>query len=58
MAFAHPVFDAAAIAAQPRVAELSGRRAVYFCGAYLGNGFHEDGVRSGAAVAHALGVAW
>lgn len=58
VAFAHPVFDAAAIAAQPRVAELSGRRAVYFCGAYLGNGFHEDGVRSGAAVAHALGVAW
>jgi predicted NAD/FAD-binding protein len=31
---------------------------VYFCGAYLGHGFHEDGVRSGVAVADALGSAW
>jgi predicted NAD/FAD-binding protein len=57
-AFEHPMFDRAAIRAQARVAEVSGRRAVYFCGAYLGHGFHEDGVRSGVAVADALGSAW
>jgi predicted NAD/FAD-binding protein len=42
----HPVFDAAATAAQARHAELDGERHTYFCGAYWRNGFHEDGVVS------------
>jgi predicted NAD/FAD-binding protein len=42
----HPVFDAAATAAQARHAELDGERRTYFCGAYWRNGFHEDGVVS------------
>jgi predicted NAD/FAD-binding protein len=49
----HPVFDAAATAAQARHAELDGERHTYFCGAYWRNGFHEDGVASALdAVAH------
>jgi predicted NAD/FAD-binding protein len=49
----HPVFDAAATAAQRRHAELDGARRTYFCGAYWRNGFHEDGVVSAlAAVEH------
>lgn len=51
----HPVFDAEAIAAQRRHAEISGQRRTHFCGAYWGYGFHEDGVRSGIAVQRALG---
>jgi predicted NAD/FAD-binding protein len=45
----HPVFDAAATAAQRRQAELNGERHTYFCGAYWRNGFHEDGVASALA---------
>ncbi len=51
--YAHPVFDAAAIAAQSGVAALQGTRRTYFCGAWCGHGFHEDGLRSGQAAAHA-----
>jgi uncharacterized protein len=42
----HPVFDAAAMAAQRRRGEIQGRRGIYFAGAYWGYGFHEDGVQS------------
>jgi uncharacterized protein len=49
----HPVFDAAAVAAQQRHAEIDGPLGTYFCGAYWRNGFHEDGVVSALrAVAH------
>jgi predicted NAD/FAD-binding protein len=47
--YEHPVFDAAATAAQPRQGELNGQRHTYFCGAYWRNGFHEDGVISALA---------
>ena len=48
--YAHPVFDAAAVAAQRRLPELQGRRHTWFCGAWAGHGFHEDGLVSGQAV--------
>lgn len=54
--YAHPVFDAAAIAAQQRVHEIQGENRSWFCGAWLGSGFHEDGLQSGLAVAEALGA--
>lgn len=53
--YAHPVFDAAAIEAQRQLAELSGQRGVWFCGAWNGYGFHEDGLKSGLKVANAMG---
>ncbi len=52
--YAHPVFDAPAIAAQQRLGEIQGRQHVWFCGAWTGYGFHEDGLKSGRAVATAL----
>lgn len=53
--YEHPVFDAAAIAAQRRLWSLQGRRNTWFCGAHFGAGFHEDGLQSGLAVAEQLG---
>jgi predicted NAD/FAD-binding protein len=50
-AYDHPVFDAGAVAAQARVAQLQGQRRTWFCGAWLGYGFHEDGLKAGLAVA-------
>lgn len=52
--YEHPVFDSAAIAAQRRLPEHQGRRRVWFAGAWTGYGFHEDGLKSGLAVAAAL----
>lgn len=52
----HPQFNAAAFAAQKRLGEIQGRRRTWFCGAWTGYGFHEDGLRSGLAVAEALGA--
>ena len=52
--YAHPVFDAAAIAAQRRHEELNGPRRTWFCGAYWGYGFHEDGVQSALTVCRRL----
>ena len=54
--YAHPVFDAAAVTAQSRLAEIQGRGHVWYAGAWTGYGFHEDGVRSAIAVANSLGV--
>jgi predicted NAD/FAD-binding protein len=49
--YAHPVFDVAAIRAQGQVPSLQGQHNSYFCGAWTGYGFHEDGLKSGLAVA-------
>jgi predicted NAD/FAD-binding protein len=51
----HPVFDTAAMAAQARLWSLQGERNTWFCGAYFGAGFHEDGLQAGLAVAEQLG---
>lgn len=52
--YSHPVFDQAAIAAQARVGELQGHLRTWFCGAWCGYGFHEDGLRSGLRAAEAV----
>lgn len=52
--YAHPVFDLAAIRAQKGVPQLQGRERTWFCGAWTGYGFHEDGLSSGLAVAEQL----
>jgi uncharacterized protein len=51
----HPIFDAKAIAAQRRLWLLQGMRNTWFCGAYFGSGFHEDGLQAGLGVAEQLG---
>ena len=52
--YAHPVFDGAAIRAQQKVPALQGQQHTYFCGAWTGYGFHEDGLKSGLGVARKL----
>jgi predicted NAD/FAD-binding protein len=42
----HPVYTIEAVAAQKRRHEINGARRTYYCGAYWGYGFHEDGVKS------------
>ncbi|WP_296595188.1 NAD(P)/FAD-dependent oxidoreductase [Phenylobacterium sp.] len=51
----HPLFDAGAIAAQTEFWDIQGVRRTWFCGSYLGHGFHEDALQSGLAVAEQLG---
>ncbi len=53
--YEHPLFDAAALEAQERLWSLQGVRRSWFCGAYFGSGFHEDGLQAGLAVAEAFG---
>jgi uncharacterized protein len=53
--YAHPLFDAAAIAAQRDLWRLQGQRGTWFAGSYFGSGFHEDGLQSGLWVAETLG---
>ena len=55
--YAHPLFDASAIKAQSQLPSIQGRRRTWFCGAWAGYGFHEDGLRAGMAVAASLGAA-
>ena len=57
MVYQHPVFDQAAMAAQPKLTELQGRDRIWFCGSYFGYGFHEDALRSSVQLARSLGVA-
>lgn len=53
--FRHPVYDRAALAAQDTVAAMNGENATWFCGAWMRNGFHEDGLASAHAVAERMG---
>ncbi len=55
MSYSHPRFDARAMQAQRELWSLQGRRNTWFCGAYFGAGFHEDGLQAGLAVAEAIG---
>ncbi len=52
----HPVYSREALAAQKRFEEINGRNRTYFCGAYWGHGFHEDGVNSALAVGRSFGI--
>ncbi len=52
--YAHPVFDQAAVAAQSQMHLLQGEQGRYYCGAWMGYGFHEDGLKAGLAAAQQL----
>ncbi|MDN3920092.1 NAD(P)/FAD-dependent oxidoreductase [Roseateles violae] len=52
--YSHPVFDLAALQAQRRLGELQGRQGTWFCGAWCGYGFHEDGLRAGLQAAEGV----
>lgn len=52
--YLHPVYNMGTIRAQERHGEINGQRRSFYCGAYWGYGFHEDGVRSAIAVCDAF----
>ncbi len=54
--FSHPVFSKNTIAAQKRFSEINDKNHTYYCGAYWGYGFHEDGVNSAINACEPLGV--
>ena len=53
--YSHPIFDQHTDVAQQRSIEIQGSHRTWFCGSYLGHGFHEDGIESGLWVAEQLG---
>ena len=50
----HPVYDLAALAAQRQAATMNGSNRTWFCGAWMKNGFHEDGIGSAMDVVSAI----
>lgn len=54
--YAHPIFTQGGVDAQLRWNQINGARRTWFCGAWWGKGFHEDGVVSAIRVAEALGA--
>ncbi|MEA9600019.1 FAD-dependent oxidoreductase [Polynucleobacter sp. AP-Sanab-80-C2] len=52
--YSHPIFDMGAIQAQKELPLIQGNSSIWYCGAWTGFGFHEDGLRSGELVAEAL----
>ncbi|HEY4199588.1 MAG TPA: FAD-dependent oxidoreductase [Devosiaceae bacterium] len=53
--YEHPLFDGAACAAQRDMWKIQGDRRTWFAGAWLGHGFHEDGLQAGLEIAERLG---
>jgi predicted NAD/FAD-binding protein len=54
--FTHPTFTRESLNTQEELPNLNGVNNTYFCGSYFGNGFHEDAVKSGVAVAKSFGM--
>jgi predicted NAD/FAD-binding protein len=52
--FHHPVFDTAALKAQQLISDINGANHTWFCGAWMRNGFHEDGLATGIEAARRL----
>jgi predicted NAD/FAD-binding protein len=56
MTYSHPIYTRESVQTQTELPRLNGPQRTHFCGAYHGNGFHEDGLSSAIAVADGLGV--
>ncbi len=50
----HPVYDLPALSAQEKIASRNGEKRTWFCGAWMKNGFHEDGLSSAIDVVQAM----
>jgi uncharacterized protein len=53
--YRHPIFTTQTLSAQQYLWNLQGKQNTWFCGAWFGAGFHEDGLQAGLAVAEQLG---
>lgn len=56
ISYSHPGFTLGSVAAQHRWGEINSTNRTWYCGAYWGYGFHEDGVNSALRVAEAFGM--
>ena len=54
--YSHPVFDANAFEVQNNLNKLQGKNNIWFCGAWTGFGFHEDGIKSAAEIAQLFNI--
>lgn len=54
--YEHPVYTSRSVASQQAMKPLQGKDGLYFAGAWLKYGFHEDGFKSGLEAAHAIGA--
>ena len=54
--YTHPEYTSGSVAAQGELRRLNGTNRTWFCGAWLGYGFHEDGCAAGLAVARGFGL--
>lgn len=54
--YTHPLYTFDALSSQDSLREMNGANNTFFCGAYLGYGFHEDAVRSAIEVADRFGI--
>ena len=54
--FTHPKFNLKTTKSQSKIKDIQGVNNTFFCGAYHGYGFHEDGIQSAAYVAKILEV--
>jgi len=54
--FEHPCYTFDSLSTHKELDAINGKDRIFYCGAYCGYGFHEDGARSGAVVGRKLGV--
>ncbi len=52
--FEHPMYSVDTLIAQKEIMQIQGINNTYFCGSYLGYGFHEDGIQSAAHISKLL----
>ena len=58
--YSHPILDNKAINIQKKLSSIQGKNNLWFCGAWTGFGFHEDGVKSAVEIAnsHNIDLPW
>ena len=54
--YEHPIFDNKSLTALKFLDEIQGFNNTWYCGAWSGNGFHEDGIKSSLRLANKLGI--
>jgi cyclopropane-fatty-acyl-phospholipid synthase len=56
LVLSHPVFSYKSRESQRRLPEIQGKKSTWFCGAWCGYGFHEDGIKAAVAVVEGMGA--
>ena len=54
--YEHPIFDLESIDSKKQLPKIQGHRNTWYCGAWSGNGFHEDGINSSVELAKKFGI--